>query len=247
MPHNLKIGCVPYLNAKPLIHRLEGDITLLPPARLASEFENGAFDIALLPVMYLLKKGKGKVLDGYGIGCDGDVKSVILRHDNPFGEIRSVLPDRDSLTSNHLAKVLFKFHWKMDVTYLDPRFCGNADAAVIIGDPALHWRKNHPVGMFEDLGGAWKTFAGLPFVFAFWVLRENFRPGPEDLERLRGDMAKGMEHLDEAIGDAEALSYLKDNIRHVLEPGFKQGIARFHQELRLAGLAEDRELFIDYF
>ena len=77
-PSRFRIGSVPYLNARPLVHALPENITYLHPSKLAEEFALGKFDVALLPVAAALVQPGCLLVDGLGIASDGPVSSVIL-------------------------------------------------------------------------------------------------------------------------------------------------------------------------
>ena len=53
-----------------------------------------------------------------------------------------------------------------------------ADAALVIGDQALRWRRNPPDGfaLGMDLATEWHAWTGLPFTFARWGIRRSVRP-----------------------------------------------------------------------
>lgn len=50
-----------------------------------------------------------------------------------------------------------------------------ADAAVVIGDEALQLQADRRSGLaIHDAGTMWRTWAGLPMVFAVWAIRRDF-------------------------------------------------------------------------
>ena len=51
-----------------------------------------------------------------------------------------------------------------------------ADAVLVIGDRAMRV-PGDPFHDVVDLGEAWNTLTGLPFVFALWVAREGLELG----------------------------------------------------------------------
>ena len=69
-----RLGCVPYLNARPLIHGL--DAVLEVPSVLSRRFLAGDFDAALLPVYETLRLPNPRIADGYGIVSAGAVSSA---------------------------------------------------------------------------------------------------------------------------------------------------------------------------
>ena len=78
----LRLGSVPYLNARPLLSGLSGrpgiSLLLLPPARLAAELREGSLDAALVPVLAPLTRTGYRLVEDLGIVSDGPVRSVLL-------------------------------------------------------------------------------------------------------------------------------------------------------------------------
>jgi chorismate dehydratase len=112
-----------------------------------------------------------------------------------------------------------------------------ADAALIIGDPALTLDPAaHGVAKI-DLGEEWKALTGLPFVYAMWCGREG-ACGPEHVVELNAARERGTIAID-AIAQAEARGdrarqavvahYLRDNLRYGLGEREIAGLRRFHE------------------
>jgi chorismate dehydratase len=112
------------------------------------------------------------MLEGLGVVADGPVQSVLLKCNEPMERIRTVARDPASATSNALATLLLKHHFKQDVEMVDFGHVEKPDAAVVIGDRAL-CSDPAPAGDV-DLAEAWHTMTGLPFVFAVWAVRGDF-------------------------------------------------------------------------
>jgi chorismate dehydratase len=83
-----------------------------------------------------------------------------------------------------------------------------ASAALLIGDEALKERNGlgSGSGLFVyDLGRMWHEFAGLPFVYALWMVRENSaRSMPELAERFRRDLLDAKEVARGSYGEIAA-------------------------------------------
>ena len=61
-----------------------------------------------------------------------------------------------------------------------------ADAALVIGDPALALNPSRRHGVMKiDLGAEWQALTGLPFVYAMWSGRDG-RCGPEHVRGAAG-------------------------------------------------------------
>src|SRR5438552_2632423 len=102
----IRIGCVPYLNAKPLIdwfhsEDCDADVELAyeVPSSLAIGLRDSRLDVALLSTFEIFSNPDLRIVPGLSISADGPVKSVRLFSNVPFDEIRSVALDTSSVTS----------------------------------------------------------------------------------------------------------------------------------------------------
>src|SRR5436190_850160 len=186
----IRIGCVPYLNAKPLLEGLDG-VLLLPPADLVGRLVAQQLDVALLPAIEVLRRGLAYV-PGIAIASPGKTDSVRLHHAVPVGEIRRVALDRNSRTSNMLTRILLEKRHGLRPTYVlrDPtkRLDFKAvDAVVTIGDTSFRPGKTP----FLDLGSEWKSFTGKPFVYALWAYRPGHPKAREIVRRLTAAKKRG--------------------------------------------------------
>jgi chorismate dehydratase len=147
--------------------------------RAAGEFA------ALVPVAALPALPGVEAVRGLGIACRREATSVLLVSKVPPSEIRRLVADAASRTSVALARLLLAERWGCR-----PRLVAastalaalgtRADAAVVIGDPALLVRGS--TGLLEiDLGAAWQEWTGRPFVFAVWAIRRGAPTGLGDL------------------------------------------------------------------
>ena len=192
------------------------------PANLATSLKEGSIDMALLPVAAIPDIPGARIVSDYGIAADGEVASVALFSQVPMEEIEEVYLDYQSRTSVRLAVLLLKKWWKKDVTLLSaPRDyiddIRGTRAGVIIGDRALEQCPAFPY--IYDLAGAWKSWTGLPFVFAAWVANKNL---PEDfLQRFNEANKEGLGHIDEVVAANpfpayDLQTYYRKNIHYYL-------------------------------
>lgn len=176
IPDNVRVGSVPYLNAKPLTRFISSKIELVEPSQLAADLRAGKLDVALVPIMEVLESPANtyRVVDKIAIGSEREVFSVYLNYSVPLAKVKTVALDPASKTSVELARlVLEKFH------RLKPRYVSTdepADAQLLIGDPAITHRQAHPEQNYLDLATAWREQTGLPFVFAVWAIRSDALP-----------------------------------------------------------------------
>jgi chorismate dehydratase len=231
----LRVGAVGYLNARPLIHRLDRGaaagrirLSLDTPAGLADRMAAGELDLALLPVIELARIPDLEVAPGLGIVSPGPARSVRLVSRVPLASVRRVALDPDSRAANALAQVLFAEVWGGRPEFVvGPPELGRAleghDAVVRIGDKALF--ETLPEGVeVEDLGRAWADRTGLPFVFAVWACRPGVldRELYELLHRCRREGCRALDRIAAEYtwnGTAYpelAREYLRSHIRYRL-------------------------------
>jgi chorismate dehydratase len=231
----ITIGCVPYLNAKPLLEGLQG-VVLHPPADLVGLLVKGKLDVALLPAIEVLRRGLDHV-PGIAIASPGKTDSVRLHHSVEIPDIRRVALDRNSRTSNMLTRVILEKRYGLRPRYVmrDPSAGLSfkaVDAAVTIGDTSFR-----PSGVpFLDLGTEWKAFTGRPFVYALWAHRPGHPKAAEITATLRAAKKRGTACLPViARREAKRLgltpkfcrTYLTEYITFDLGPAERAGLKLF--------------------
>ena len=203
----IKISIVNYTNTLPFKWALKKsplleqiDLQEDIPSICGQKLKFGQVDLALIPVAMLAELDRFFIETDYCIGTNGVVDSVKLYSQVPLQEIKTVTLDYQSRSSITLTKVLFKFFWRKEVTYLDakPGFeqeISGTNAAVVIGDRTF--ALNGQYAYEYDLASEWKAFTGLPFVFAAWVSREEL---PKDFVfAFNSVLRHGVEHIEEAV------------------------------------------------
>jgi chorismate dehydratase len=255
----LRIGCVQYLNSRPLIHCLTAlgqgvsggrGLFLAHPATLAAKLREGELDVALVPVFEALRSPElYRVVRGVAIASKGPVYSVYVAHSVPLDQLQAVLVDPASLTSVHLFQVLATGSLRRVLPLLDSAGPEPDPAAMsrygrlLIGNQAIDFRLRHQAeGLrFWDLGQAWTEWTGLPFVYAVWVLRRDLDRADRVAQSLRDAAVRGVAQVDQiAAGQVEfppdfALRYLTEHIRFGLGPEEEAGLERFSSELEREG------------
>ena len=196
----IRIGAVGFLNARPLAYGLDRDpgvsLRLDLPSVCARLLHAGEIDLGLVPVIEMLRGPVTyDIVPGLAIACEGAVNSVALFTRVPVAQVRRLALDVSSRSSVGLVRVLCRHHWGIEPEFVDAApdlasMLDVADAALMIGDPALDapWQSLGATKI--DLGEAWQAFTGLPFVFAAWVAR----PGvvtPEVIDLLHAASRAG--------------------------------------------------------
>ncbi|MGC3989294.1 MAG: menaquinone biosynthesis protein [Chthoniobacteraceae bacterium] len=241
----LRIGCVKYLNSRPLIHSgvRNGEVPVIfeHPAQLADDLRAGQLDAALIPVFEAMRIPGLVAADGVGIACRGPVYSVLLAYRGELQSHRVVSLDPASRTSVHLAQVLLAEYYRMQPTYIKG---GEADARVLIGTQAIDFRQQHGgTWNYLDFGEAWLQHTGLPFVFALWMLRADLPGVGAIAEAFRILKAEGTAALPEIVATEEnpefARQYLTEYIRFDVGSEEKQALELFRKLLIKHGLLPD--------
>lgn len=232
-----------FLNAAPLaafLQDVDPQVRVLtgPPAQLMPLVLDGRADAAMVPVFDYFNTPGVKMIDSICIASSGDVRSVWLKCHKPLDQIRSVTPDPASKSSNALARILLKKHFKLNVPMQTPPDGQTPDATVVIGDRALR----QPPGEFGnyDLAGIWTEMTSLPFVYAVWAYRADNPKAPELGRIARAAKDAGMASL-EQLADRhvdqlpqsrdECLEYISELLTYELGPRELEGMELFRQML----------------
>jgi chorismate dehydratase len=209
----LRIGCVKYLNARPLVRGWMGDVDFDHPSALCARLANGKLDVALVSSFEFLRNPIYRIVDDVCISSDGPVYSVIVAHRGEFSQIEEIELDPASQTAVNLLRCL------LAELALKPRLIERSTgilpaganlisplrAGLFIGDQAIRLRQSHASEFqFWDLGEQWKKLTGLPFVYALWLIRPEVVDPKQIADRLRGLRGENLGHLNELIADAVA-------------------------------------------
>jgi len=244
----VRLGVVGYLNAVPTVHGLGGDerfqIVRDVPSRIASLLHAGEIDLGLIPSIEYAE-GDYAIVPGVAIASRGPVRSVTLLFRGPLEAVRRVAVDTSSRTSAVLVRVLLRERLAHDPEYVPmppdiPAMLDSADAALVIGDPALYYEG--PATRL-DLGEEWTARTGRPFVYAFWAGRPG-AVGAEEVARLQAAAAAGRAALREIAcsynghPDRAALNeaYLRSHIVYDLGEAERAGLREFYARAFAAGL-----------
>ncbi len=238
---------VSYLNTTPLVWGLLHDPALQAvfdlkfaiPSRCADELASREADLGIVPVIETARQ-KLDYFPGFGISSVGAVRSILLISKVPFREIKTLATDAGSRTSVMLARILLaeRFGAEPRVFSEPPELAtmlATADAALLIGDAALHV---DPATLpFEtlDLGAEWTSLTGLPMVFAVWAGRKDSVREPYG-EALAASCRYGLKRIREIVPQEAAARklderlvhrYLTEHIDFEFGPRHAQGMAEY--------------------
>jgi chorismate dehydratase len=244
-----RIAASSYLNTAPLIwsftHGSQREqvelFTDTAPARCAEMLSRGEVDAALVPVIEYQRIDDVSIVPDVCVGSKTAVRSVVLvTRKNNLKKIERVALDESSRTSAALVKIIFREflgfepEWKTVAPDLHSMM-QQADAALIIGDPAM----TIPRDEFRvfDLATLWHEFTGLGFVFAMWMVRNesgqriravNFAAArDEGLENVNDIADRYESEID--LSPAEIKSYLAENIAFRMDEEMRQGLDLFFE------------------
>lgn len=219
--------------------RREADLSFSLPSVCAEQLESGEIDIGLAPVAEIARQGL-EIASDVGIACRGAVRSILLFSRVPWKQVRTLAADAGSRTSVQLARVILRERYGVEpvVTACAPDLhpmLETADAALIIGDPALRIDPEASPVEWVDLGAEWLALTGLPLVFAMWA----GKPGIASLaiqQVTAESYVFGKHHLDEIVeveyrnrGISRDLAsrYLRDHIRFEIGAEERRGMETF--------------------
>lgn len=245
---------------------LRYELKWMLPSQCADELASGAADIGLVPIAALAAHPQLRVLPGCTIASKGSIRSLLLvrRAAQPIQRVRSVAADTASRTTVTYARILMH-KWGNPAAEFVPMAADleamleRADAAVVIGDPALlapeqreeHFRRTGEELVFHDLAEEWLALTGLPWVSAIWGVAQSC---PSD-ERIAQDMIRsrdhGMANIDALVREWSAKlpitpqtirTYLTENIHYVLDEECIEGMRGFFRMAAEVGALPRYEL-----
>src|SRR5205809_8016925 len=147
-----RIAASSYLNTAPLIwsfthgsERVAAELfTDKAPARCAEMLAGGEVDVALVPVIEYQRIPNILIVPDLCVGSRSAVRSVVLATKlNNLKKVKRVALDNSSRTSVALVKIIFSQFLGFEPDWMSlpsdlKSMLANADAALIIGDPAMN-------------------------------------------------------------------------------------------------------------
>jgi chorismate dehydratase len=267
----MRLGRLPWINCYPVygaidrgLVRVDAELVSGTASDLNDLLAAGELDLSVISaVEYARDAAAYYLLPELAISCDGPVHSVKLFSRRPVERLSgaTVLRTSSSRTSVLLLELLFRHRWGVTPRYatvraepadLEALAQFPHDAVLVIGDSALLLAARDAYPVQVDLGGAWREWTGLPFVFAVWAARRSadsagVRAAHASLLESR---AWGLAHLDQLADQAWVTtgiarevcrSYLAD-----LDYGFSYrhlaGLTDFFRRLAQDGLVPDGSL-----
>lgn len=235
----LRISIVRYLNTAPLVRgfthgplRGKYELSFTVPSQCAEALRAGAVDVAIIPAIEYQRIDNLMVLPNLAIASKKSVRSLLLVSKKPIGEVTRMALDRSSRSTQVLVCILCAKRWGIAPECFEadpelPAMLEGADAALLIGDPALRLALHAESYGNRDAGGKiacsggiaglpkdasvfvydvveqWHALTRLPAVLAVWAARREAAT-PEVIQDFQQSLAFGLEHLDEISSEAAA-------------------------------------------
>jgi chorismate dehydratase len=269
----LRIAAIGFLNPAPLMWDFEHPplceelakryrIDRMTPAECAAKLATGQADIGLVPIAALATSPELRILPGCAIASKGRVRSLLLVHraSQLLTDLQSVAADTASRTTIAYARILFHKWGNPGIQFVPMAadldlMLERADAAILIGDPALlaleeRFNRMERTGeelMYRDLAAEWNLLTGLPYVSAVW----SITPAGGRLldESVAGDFIcsrdHGLANIDALVAEwsvrfpipEETIrAYLTTNIHYVLDEECVEGMRGFFRAAAECGV-----------
>jgi chorismate dehydratase len=139
------------------------------------------------------------------------VKSILLISRYPIERLsgRKIALTNTSATSHVLLKLILSHGYGITPEYTqhEPSLEGmlrGADAALLIGDIALHHSINPGDFYLYDLGTEWKRLTGKKMVYAVWAVTRSFTERNGELSRYVFDIFR--KSMDYSLGNLEEIA-----------------------------------------
>ncbi len=272
-PIPLRVAAIHFLNPAPLMWDFEHPplaselatrytLGYTQPSICAHQLLSGEADLGLIPIAALTPELA--IIPGCTIASLDNVRSILLllKHPHTLDTIRTVAADTASRSSVAYAEILLRDFHNNSPAFLphpaDPvAMLQHADAALLIGDPALLARQRQseidaaagPL-LWLDLAHEWRTRTGLPWVAAVWAARpEALTARTLSAAQLILDLQlsrdHGLVHIDELVHEwtsrialpPEVIrEYLTRNIHYHLDPDCMETIDRFRRSAASLGI-----------
>ena len=207
--NKLRISIVQYLNTAPLVwgftngplHR-KYDLSFTVPSQCAEDLRAGRADVAIIPAIEYQRIPGLAILPDMAIASKNQVRSLLIVSRKPIEQVKTFALDSSSRSTQVLTRILCAEKWRIAPQFAEalpdlPEMLHDADAALLIGDPALRvsleiekdsWPgapcqtvcQAATLGITSsellyvyDVVGEWRSLTGLPAVLAVWAVRRE--------------------------------------------------------------------------
>jgi chorismate dehydratase len=250
----VRISIVEYLNTAPLVrgfthgplHR-KYELSFTVPSQCAEALRTGAVDVAIIPAIEYQRIPDLVILPNLSIASKKSVRSLLLVTKKPIQKVTRIALDQSSRSTQALTRILCEKLWRIQPEFFEaapdlPAMLQQADAALLIGDPALRLAIACEPGSHRDAAGdivstasfaglsedgplyiydiveKWRAMTNLPAVLAVWAARRE-AVTPQLVQDFQDSLAFGLQHVDAIATEAAAEMNLPvaDLRRYLLE------------------------------
>jgi len=240
---SLLVSIVEYLNTAPLVRgfthgplRGKYELSFTVPSQCAEALRSGSVDVAIIPAIEYLRIPDLVILPNLSIASKQSVRSLLVISKKPIHEVARIALDRGSRSTQALTRILCEKRWNITPEFFEaapdlPAMLHHADAALLIGDPALRLSITTARQSRRDASGElvvpataagipgsgslfiydivekWRAMTGLPAVLAVWAARRDVVT-PELVQDFQDSLAFGLQHLDAIAAEAAAMMNL---------------------------------------
>jgi chorismate dehydratase len=266
----LRISIVEFLNTAPLVWGFTDgpqkdlyELSFTVPSLCAEALRKGDADIAIIPAIEYQRIENLVMLPGMSVAAKGEVRSILVVATKPIELAKRLALDTSSRSSVALVQLLCRDYWGISPEFVHAApdaaaMLADADAALIIGDPALRIavqmeqfasKTPSPSGCCSgqtgeqivagvdslfvyDVAYQWREMTALPCVLAVWAARrEAVTPGL--VEEFLASKEFGLAHISDI---AEGASLKLDLPAPALERYLRENIDFSLDAENLAGL-----------
>jgi chorismate dehydratase len=260
----LRVSVVQYLNTAPLVRgfthgplRGKYQLSFTVPSQCAEDLRSGAADIAIIPAIEYQRIPNLKILPNLAIASKKSVRSLLVVSKKPMREVKAFALDRTSRSTQALVRILCDQRWQIAPEFFEAEpdlaaMLKQADAALLIGDPALRLaiegsaRASAGAGelLLLDVVEEWRAMTKLPAVLAVWAGRAEVIT-PEAVQDFQDSLAFGLQHLDEIVHEsatqtnlpfADLRRYFTENIDYGLDQENSAGLQMYYLRAAQLGL-----------
>ena len=233
----LRISIVQYLNTAPLVWgftngplRGKYDLSFTVPSQCAEDLRAGRADVAIIPAIEYQRIPGLAILPDMAIASKNQVRSLLVVAKKPIEQVKTLALDNSSRSTQVLTRILCAEKWRIAPQFAEalpdlPEMLHNAEAALLIGDPALRislgiekdsWQGSPGQTVCQaaalgvaspellyvyDVVAEWRTLTELPAALAVWAVRRELATAELTADFL-ASRDFGLSHLGEISYEA---------------------------------------------
>lgn len=220
----IRLGEINFTNVWPVFHYFPYaifddwlEVIAMKPTGLNYAMATGEIDIApISSFAYAEQSERLLLLPHLSVSAHNHVHSILLFHKVPLDQLegKKISLTNASATSVHLLKIILERFVGIKPSYETTtpnlnQMIQNTDAALLIGDDAIHanWENNGQY-FVTDLADLWHAYTGLGMTFAVWAVREEIaNQYPEEIHQIynafQESKRKGLADLEPIIQRAQ--------------------------------------------